>query len=180
MQCTGHSGCFPQGKRAAIVRRFPGAPPTPLPVCKVLVFPYHRLLRQMDMGSLTCAQIRVRAVHTKGGQAQTSLRKGVDLEGQKKCSSPCPTRGSNPGSLDLNSSSLTTGPRPPFHVRSLYRPDRITTTEWSTEWIVHRRTVSSYTYVCCPQSYKRVIQFLTHERVKNINSCVYHIVHHGK
>ena len=33
-------------------------------------------LRQMDMGSLTRAQIWVRAVHTKGaGQAQTSLHK---------------------------------------------------------------------------------------------------------
>ena len=28
------------------------------------------LLRQIDMGYLTCAQIWVRAVHTKGGQAQ--------------------------------------------------------------------------------------------------------------
>ena len=33
------------------------------------------LLQQMDMGSLTCAHILVRAIHTKGGQAQTSLHK---------------------------------------------------------------------------------------------------------
>ena len=33
----------------------------------------------------------------------------VDLEGQKKCPSPCPARGSNPGSSDLNSDALTTG-----------------------------------------------------------------------
>ena len=34
------------------------------------------LLRQMDMGSLTCAQIWVRIIlHTKGSQAQTSVHK---------------------------------------------------------------------------------------------------------
>ena len=33
------------------------------------------LLRQIGMGSLTCAQIWVRAVHTNGGQVQTSLHK---------------------------------------------------------------------------------------------------------
>ena len=33
------------------------------------------LLQQMDMGSLTCAQISVHAVHMKWGQAQTSLHK---------------------------------------------------------------------------------------------------------
>ena len=36
----------------------------------------------------------------------------VDSEGQKNCSSPCPTRGSNPGSSHLNSYSLTTELRP--------------------------------------------------------------------
>ena len=33
------------------------------------------LLQRIDMGSLTCAQIWVRAVHTKGDQAETSLHK---------------------------------------------------------------------------------------------------------
>ena len=33
------------------------------------------LLRQMNMGSLTCAYIWVRVVHTKWGQALTSLNK---------------------------------------------------------------------------------------------------------
>ena len=33
------------------------------------------LLRQMDMGSLTWAQSWVRAVHTNGGETQTSLHK---------------------------------------------------------------------------------------------------------
>ena len=32
---------------------------------------------------------------------------------RKNCSSPCPAKGSNPGSSDLNSDSLTTEPRPP-------------------------------------------------------------------
>ena len=35
----------------------------------------YTLLRQMDMGYLTRAHIWVRAVHTKGGQAQTNLYK---------------------------------------------------------------------------------------------------------
>ena len=80
MLCTGHSGCFSQGKPAAIVRRYPSfffffffcvqyfrvsIPPAVRPT----------LLRHMDMGPLTCAQIWVRAVHTKGDQAQTSLHK---------------------------------------------------------------------------------------------------------
>ena len=33
---------------------------------------------------------------------------GVDSEGQKNCFSPCLTKGSNPGSSDLNQESLTT------------------------------------------------------------------------
>ena len=51
-----------------------------LPVCSVFVVSIapavrHTLLPQMDMGCLTWAKIWVRAVHTKGGQAQTNLRK---------------------------------------------------------------------------------------------------------
>ena len=58
------------------------------------------LLRQMDMGSLTCAQTWVRAVHTKGvgaegGQTQTSLHKSWLGGIEKNCPTPCPTRGSN-------------------------------------------------------------------------------------
>ena len=45
---------------------------------------------------------------TEGGQAQTSLHKRVDSEGQKKCFSLCSARGSNPGSSDLNPDALTT------------------------------------------------------------------------
>ena len=57
------------------------------------------ILRQMDLGYLTCAQMWMRTVHTKGGQAQTNLRTRVDdSERQKNCSSPCRTWGSNPGS----------------------------------------------------------------------------------
>ena len=38
------------------------------------------LLQHMDLGSLTCARIWVRAIHAKGGQALTR----VESEGQKK------------------------------------------------------------------------------------------------
>ena len=79
MQCTGNSGSFLRGKWAAIVRHYPAFDKYCCPVCNVFVFPYHRLwgllLRQMDMGSLTCAQVWVGAVHTKGCRAQTSLYK---------------------------------------------------------------------------------------------------------
>ena len=70
------------------------------------------------MGSLTCAHIWLRAdVHTKWGQAQTSLHKSwLGGEGQKNCPLSCASRGSNPRSSDLNSDCLTTGPRTsPFH-----------------------------------------------------------------
>ena len=90
MHCTGNSGCFPRGKRASTVRRAlpncfwffsctlyfrvsipPAAKPTPF--------------QQMDIGSLTCAKMWVRAVDTKGGQAQHVCTR-VDSEGHKKLS----------------------------------------------------------------------------------------------
>ena len=63
---------------------------------------------QMDMGSLTCAQMWVRAIHTKTNKSAQVLTQ----RGQKNCSSPCSSWGSNPGSSDLNSYSLTTEPHP--------------------------------------------------------------------
>ena len=77
VQCMGNSGCFPWAESE---QPYPDPPPPPPPCVqcfRVSIPPAVRptLLRQMDMGSLTCAQIWVRAVHTKGGQAQTSLRK---------------------------------------------------------------------------------------------------------
>ena len=84
----GNSGCFPRGNRAAIVWRYPVVF---FPVYSVFVFPYHRLcmrptlLQQMDIGSVTCAQISwERAVHTKGCQTQTSLHK-TNRRDRKKC-----------------------------------------------------------------------------------------------
>ena len=47
--------------------------------------------------------------HThEGGVRHKQFCIRVDSEGQKNCSSPCPTRGSNPRSSDLNSDALTT------------------------------------------------------------------------
>ena len=68
------------------------------------------LLRQMDVGSVTCAQIRVRAVHTMwGGQAQSNKSaKELTRRDRKKCSSsPCPARGWNPGSSYFDSLTTT-------------------------------------------------------------------------
>ena len=41
-------------------------------------------MKQTNNGSLTCAQIWVRAVHTKGGQAQISLHKSWLRETEKR------------------------------------------------------------------------------------------------
>ena len=59
-------------------------------------------------GILMYTQIWVRAVHMKGGQAKTNLYKSWLGGTEKNCLSPCPTRGSNPESSDLNSEALTT------------------------------------------------------------------------
>ena len=45
------------------------------------------------------------ALHTKGVRHKQVCTR-INLEGQKNCCSPCPTRVSNAGSLDLNSDSL--------------------------------------------------------------------------
>ena len=111
------------------------------------------LLRQIEMGSLTCAPILVRVRHmrdfmyvvceipfetpdetqytiilyrnnihahkfgcvpyTRRGVRHKQVCTTVDSEGQKNCLAPCPARGSNPGSPDLISDSLTTEQRPP-------------------------------------------------------------------
>ena len=54
----------------------------------------------------------MRAGRGGGWQAQTSLRTRVDLEGEKNRTSPCPARGSNPGSSDLNSDDRPSELRP--------------------------------------------------------------------
>ena len=101
-----------------IVQYYPDPSPTPPPppLCAALrcfcvsiplaVRPTP--LQQMCMGSLTCAHIWMCGVDAEGGQAQSSLLTRVDSEGRKHYCSPCPARGSNPGSLNFNSDSLTT------------------------------------------------------------------------
>ena len=72
------------------------------------------ILRQMDMGSLTCAQMwavpytRRRVRHKQVCTTQESTRRG-----RTTVRHPAPAKGSNPGCTDLNSDSLTTEPRPP-------------------------------------------------------------------
>ena len=113
MQCMGNLGSFPQGKRAAIVQHYQGFfAPHPRAQCFRVSVPQAvrpTLLQQMDVGSLSlmCAQIWVGTVHMKGGQAQTSHKSWLVRGREKKCPSPWCTRGSNPGSLDLNSKSLS-------------------------------------------------------------------------
>ena len=78
MQCSGNSGCFPPaGKASGHSAALPSSFSSYVQCFHVSIPPAARtiLLRQMDMGSLTCAHIWVRAVHTKGGQEQAGLHK---------------------------------------------------------------------------------------------------------
>ena len=64
------------------------------------------------MSYLSCPNTMHRkfAIHTKGGQAQTSLHKSRLRGTEKNCYSPCPARGSNPGFLVLISNPVNTPP----------------------------------------------------------------------
>ena len=92
------------------------------------------------MGSLTCAHIWVYVVHTKRGQAPTSLYTRVRLGGTEKLLSPCPARGSNPGSLDLNSDALTTELRLLSHSSIPTHPCIHTSTHPPTQPSMHPST----------------------------------------
>ena len=127
MQCMGNSGCFPRRKRAAVVRRYPASPsscppPPPSPVCSIFRVSISSavrptLLRQMDMGSFSCAQMWVHAVYTRRvsdtkKSAQEVTRRDIHIACR-----PLPARGSNPGSWVWNSEALTTEPRPLYRGR---------------------------------------------------------------
>ena len=91
--------------------------PPPPPVCSVFVFSYHRgcedysftrdgygIFNMLTNWDVCCTH--------KGGSDTNKSAQELTQEGQKNGPSPCPTRGSNPGSLDLNSDALTTELRP--------------------------------------------------------------------
>ena len=97
-QCNtrGNSGCLPTKKGAAIIWHYPAfffLSPVSSLIIPSAVRP--TLLRQMDIGSLTCAQIRVRAVHTKEGHVQRCRHKSWLWGTEKQSFSPCSARGSN-------------------------------------------------------------------------------------
>ena len=96
MQCTRNLGCFPRGNRAGVVRHCPIVFPE-WSFFRVFIPPAAEptLLRQMHMGCLTCAQIWVRVVHTKGDQAQTRLHKSW-LGGTEKLCLTLPRQGIEP------------------------------------------------------------------------------------
>ena len=113
-------------------------PPPTLPVYSIFVLPYRRtLLRQMHMGSLTCALIWVCAVYTKGGARHKQVCTRVDSGGHKNCLWPCPARGSNPGSSGLNSDAVTTDLRP----SSLHWTDEFSIITWRHVISTHEGTV---------------------------------------
>ena len=154
MQCMGNSGCFPRGKRAAVVRRYPV-----FGVCFSSCVQYfrvsviHRTLT-WTTGSLICVRSYA-CVYTRGwGTPTRSQRNILTWKNSHKCvlsfgrdslslqhpplslqplsrlsnvwtrrdrntvlHPACPTRGSNPGSWDMNSDAVTTEPRPPQETR---------------------------------------------------------------
>ena len=101
MQCTRNSGCFPRGKRAATVRRYPAFV---FPLCAVCSC-FHTTGCQAY--SFTTDGYGIFNVCTnlgawstcirKGGQTQRSMHKGWLGATQNSGISPCPARGSNPG-----------------------------------------------------------------------------------
>ena len=86
-------------------------------MCSICVWPYHRVwgvLFFMTAGYGIC-NVRTHlggVPFTRRGVRHNQVCTRVDSEGQKKCLSPSPARGSNPGSSDLNSDSLSTELRP--------------------------------------------------------------------
>ena len=100
MQCTGNCRYFlsPGEKRAAIVTRYPAFRYIFFIPCvrcfRVSIPPAVRpaLLRQMDIGSLTCAQIWVRSVHTKGwlGRNKSTSAQELTRRGRKPVLHPAP------------------------------------------------------------------------------------------
>ena len=89
--------------------------------CCFLLWSYHQLW--FLLFSFMTDGYRIFNVHTNLGACHTheegvrhkQVCTRVEAEAQKNCPSPCPTRGSNPGSLDLNSDPLTTELRPLFY-----------------------------------------------------------------
>ena len=109
MQCTGNLCCFPRGKQAAIVWRY-------------LLFSLCAMFSCFHTTGCEAYSFTTNGYgifnkfgcmpYTSMGVRHKQVCTRDDLEGQKNCCSPCPTRGSNPGFLDLNSDSLTTEPCP--------------------------------------------------------------------
>ena len=86
MQYTDNLGWFPKGKSAAVVRHYPA-------FCVFLLCTVFSCLHTTGCeaysfatdgyGILTCVQMWVRAIHTKGVQAQTSMRQEVTWRDRK-------------------------------------------------------------------------------------------------
>ena len=123
-QCNAReiSGCFPRGKRSAVARRYPASlalSPPPPSLCvqcfRVFTPPAVRPspLRQIDMGSLTCAQTWVRALHIyiytrKGGQGTNKSAQELARRDRKKpVHHPAPPGDRTQGSSDVNPDSLS-------------------------------------------------------------------------
>ena len=111
MQCTGNSGCFPRGKRAAIVRRYPGI--FSYPVSSVSVI--HRTLT-WTTGSLTCLcdhwyYVRI-YIHTGTGVGHTADNESAqDFDSEKLAHFSCAPDGTRTSGLWISSRISTRHPK---------------------------------------------------------------------
>ena len=96
----GNSDLFPRGKSGETESRYPTLINYWLSVCLILVWPYRHQLWGLyyfttDGYGIFNVHTHLCACRTHEGGSATNKSAQVDSEGQKKCLSPCPTRGSN-------------------------------------------------------------------------------------
>ena len=98
MQCTGNSGCFLRGKRAATVRRYPA-----FSLSLYAVFSCFYTTGFVAY-SFTTDRYGIFNVRTNLSVCRTykSAQEMTGERGDRTTVLTCPTRGSNPGSSDLN------------------------------------------------------------------------------
>ena len=133
-------GCFPLEKRAAIVRHYLAC----FFSLRAVFLCFHTA--SCEANSFTTDGYGIFDVHTNLDVCRTHKQvcTRVDSQGQTNFSSPCPARGSNPGSSDFNSDSLTTELRPPS-ITCIHYPNCINLL-WSD---VNDTLAARLRQVCC-------------------------------
>ena len=87
-----------------------------------------------------------------GSDTNKSAQELTRRDIKKHCFSPCPARGSNPGSLDLNSDALTTELRPPVKTPTdRKRPFTIPINKLCS--YIHSMQTRAHMYISVPEVY---------------------------